>query len=99
MIYTVGNGSREYCRGDAMEKIKMIPNRVPPEVYQALESVVGPQWVSQDRAIIECYSKLSIDAEGFIKKHLKDPSSIPACVVLPGNTEEVQGVVRIAGGY
>jgi hypothetical protein len=82
-----------------MENRKMIPNKLPAEVYKALENIVGKQWISQDRAIVECYSKLSLDAEGFIKKHMKDPSSIPACVVLPGSTEEVQAIVRVANKY
>ena len=53
-----------------MEKKKMIPNKLPVETYKALENVVGSQWVSQDRADLECYSKLSLDAEGIIKKHI-----------------------------
>ena len=82
-----------------METKKMITNKLPVEVYKALENVVGSQWVSQDRADLECYSKLSLDAEGIIKKHMKDPSSIPACVVLPGSTEDVQAIVRVANKH
>ncbi|MCK5011086.1 MAG: FAD-binding oxidoreductase, partial [Deltaproteobacteria bacterium] len=82
-----------------MEKKKMVPNKLPFVVYKALENVVGKEWISQDRAILETYSKLSLDAEGFLKKHRRDPASIPACVVLPGSTEEVQSIVRIASRY
>lgn len=82
-----------------MEKKKMIPNKLPPEVYRALENIVGKEWISEDRAIVETYSKLSLDAEGFLKKHMRDPSNIPACVVLPGDTEEVQSIVRVANKY
>ena len=78
---------------------KMIPHKLPPEVYRALENVVGSEWISQDRAVLETYSKLSLDAEGFLKKHRKNPASIPACVVLPGSTDEVQSIVRIAHRY
>lgn len=77
----------------------MIPNNLPSEVFKALENIVGSEWISQDRVILETYSKLSLDAEGFLKKHRKDPSSIPACVVLPANTDEVQSIVRVANRY
>ena len=43
----------------------MIPNKLAPEVYRALENVVGKEWISQDRAIVETYSKFSLDADGF----------------------------------
>jgi len=82
-----------------MGKQKMIPNRLPAELYKALENIVGKEWISQDRAIIETYSKLSLDAEGFLKKHRKNPANIPACVVLPGSTDEVQSIVRVANRY
>lgn len=82
-----------------MEKKKIIPARLSPEVYQALESIVGQEWISQDRSVVETYSKMSLDAEGTLKKYLKDPSSIPACVVLPGSTEEVQSIIRVANQY
>ena len=52
-----------------MENPKMIPNKLPREVYRALGNIVGSEWISEDRAIIETYSKLSLDAEGFLKKH------------------------------
>ena len=60
-----------------MKKKKMIPNKLAPEVYRALENIVGKEWISQDRAIVETYSKFSLDADGFLKKHEKDPSNIP----------------------
>jgi len=49
-----------------MKNQKMIPHKLPPEVYGALENIVGREWISQDRAIVETYSKLSLDAEGFL---------------------------------
>jgi hypothetical protein len=82
-----------------MTNKKMIPHKLPPEVYRALENVVGEGWISQDRGIVETYSKLSLDAEGFLKKHRKNPSSIPACIILPGSTDEVQSIVRVAHRY
>lgn len=82
-----------------MEKKKCIPVRLPREVYRALEKVVGPEWISEDRAEVECYSKFSVDSTGTLKKHAKDPSNIPACIILPGSTEEVQAIVRVCNRY
>ena len=64
---------------------KVIPNRVSREVLQALEDVVGPEWVSEDRAVIETYSRFSVDAGGTLRKHQKDPTTLPACIVLPAD--------------
>jgi len=77
------------------QKKKCMPAQLAPDVYRALENIVGPDNISRDRAVLECYSKFSIDSAGTLKKHAKDPSNIPACVVLPGSTEEVQSVVRV----
>ncbi len=82
-----------------MEKKKCVPNRLPPEVYTALEDIVGSEWISEDRAVVECYSKFSVDSGGTLKKHAKDPSNIPACIILPGSTEEVQAIVRVCNRY
>jgi len=81
------------------ERQKVIPARIPREVYQALKNVVGPDYISEDRAVVETYSKFSVDCPGFLKKHARDPSNIPACVVLPETTEEVQAICRVASRY
>ncbi len=81
------------------DRQKVIPPRMPREVYRALEDIVGSDFITEDRAVIETYSRGSVDGPGFLKKHARDPSSIPACVVLPANTEEVQAVCRAASRY
>ncbi len=78
---------------------KVIPNKLPGEVFKALEAVVGKENITEDRAIVETYSKFGIDISGFLKKHAKDPSNIPACVVLPQTTEEIQKIVRVANRH
>lgn len=83
----------------ANTKKKVTAPKLPSAVIQALTNVVGEQWVSEDRAIMETYSRNSVDILGTIRKHLKDPISIPACIVLPQSTEEVQSIVRIANRY
>jgi len=82
-----------------MEKKKMIPNKLPPEVYKALQDIVGPGYISQDRAVVECYSNFCVDSTGALKKHAKDPSNIPACIILPESTEQVQSIVRVCNRY
>ncbi len=78
---------------------RSIPAKLTPEVYKALEDIVGTEYVSEDRAVVECYSKFSVDSSGALKKHAKDPSNIPACIVLPANTREVQAVVHVCNRF
>ena len=74
----------------AAKKPKVIQKKLPREVYNALEGVVGEKWIYEQRSVVETYSKLSIEAGSFIKKHDKDSFSLPACVVLPESTEDGQ---------
>jgi len=87
------------AKGAAMDKKKCVPAKLPPEAYKALEDIVGPERISEDRAITECYSKFSVDSGGTLKKHAKDPSNIPACIILPESTEEVQAIVRVCNRF
>jgi len=82
-----------------MTEKKCVPTKLPPEIYKALEDIVGPEFISEDRSVVECYSKFSVDATGTLKKHAKDPSNIPACIVLPENTQDVQAIVRVCNRY
>lgn len=82
-----------------MDKKKCVPGRLPPEIYKALEDIVGEEYISEDRAIVECYSKFSVDSGGTLKKHAKDPSNIPACIVLPESTEDVQAIMRVCNRF
>ncbi len=83
----------------AEKKKKVIANKLPREVIRALEDALGPDYVSEDRAVIETYSRFSVDSAGTLKKHEKDPTIIPACIVLPGSTEDVQSIIRIANRF
>ena len=83
----------------AKKKEKVIPNRLDPEVFEALKEVVGERWISQQRTVIETYSKFSIDGQSFLRKYAKDPQAIPACIILPSTTEEVQDIVKICNKY
>ena len=81
------------------ESKKVIPNRLPREVFSALVNILGPEWVSEDRAVIEAYSRFSVDSAGALRKHLRDYTMLPACIVLPQSTEDVQAIMRIANRF
>jgi len=78
---------------------KVIPNKVSREVLQALENTLGDEWVSEDRAVIETYSRFSVDSAGTSRQHSKDSTMLPACIVLPQSTEDVQAIMRIANRF
>jgi len=80
-------------------KKKVEPQLLPNGIYQTLEDIVGKENITQDRAILETYSKYSVDIVSYLKKHNKDASNIPACVVLPSTNEEIQAIVRVANKY
>jgi hypothetical protein len=62
--------------------------------YQALKSVVGSDYISRDPEICKAYSR------GGFGQDLYDVGRVDAeCVILPGNTEEVQAIVRLANRY
>ncbi|MFC2003893.1 FAD-binding oxidoreductase, partial [Chloroflexota bacterium] len=81
------------------EKTKVVPQRLSREAYHALESVVGKEWVTEDRAMIEGYVVNTDDAGASLRLLRRDPRMRAAAVVMPSSTEEVQGVVRVANRY
>jgi hypothetical protein len=78
---------------------KVIPQKLSREAYHALENVVGKEWVSEDRAVVEAYVISCIDTGASIRLLHKDRALRPAAIVLPVSTEEVQGIVKIANRY
>ena len=64
------------------------------EIYQALESIVGPEHISDDPAICEA------DTKGGAMEFIADRGAVrPACVILPGNTNGPQAADYGAGGW
>ncbi len=62
------------------------------EIYQTLESIVGPEWVSDDPAICE--------ADRFCNSVAIPVAPYrPACSIEPANSEEVQAIVKVANRY
>jgi len=81
------------------EKKRLEPKKLPREVIRALQNIVGPERVSEDRAVVEAYTIGCIDFGAALRKLVKDPSLLPACVVLPESTEEVQAIIKVANRY
>ncbi len=77
----------------------MEKSKLPEEFIQKLKEIVGSEWVSEDRAVVETYSFLTVDTGNALRKCLRDPSIIPACVVLPSTTEEVQAIVKLCNQH
>ena len=62
------------------------------EAYKALESIVGPDWVSDDPAVLEAdHVGGGVHGGGDIKR--------PACSIQPETAEEVQGIVKVCNKY
>lgn len=65
------------------------------DVYQALEDIVGPEYINQEPAIRDTYhqvwgNKIVFDTKWNIR---------PAAVLLPENTEQVQAIVKACNKY
>jgi glycolate oxidase len=65
------------------------------EEYSALEDVVGPEYITRDPAIRDTYNQVWMNKLIFDQKW----SNRPAVIVLPGNTQDVQGIVRVCNRY
>jgi glycolate oxidase len=65
------------------------------EQYNALEDVVGPEYISEEPAIRDAYCKVW----GNRIIYDDDYAVRPAAVVLPGSTEDVQRIVKVCNRY
>jgi glycolate oxidase len=65
------------------------------EAYEALRDVVGPEYITQAPAILDTYNQVWGNKLLFDEKW----SNRPAAVLLPGNTEEVQAIVRVCNRH
>jgi glycolate oxidase len=64
--------------------------KLTQEEYKALEDIVGPEYISADPVIMESYCQVWGNKLAFgDKRH-----NPPAAVLLPGNTAEVQAIVK-----
>ena len=67
--------------------------------YKALQDVVGKENVTDDPVMCQSYSRVQWTPDGVIQREQIGLAMRPACVVMPGSTEEVQAIFRIANRY
>ena len=61
-------------------------------IYEELVNILGPDYVSDDPAVMEAYNRESQTPTFMLKER-------PEFVVLPESTEDVQQIVRLANRY
>ncbi len=67
-------------------------------IYGILTDIVGGEFISDDPAICQAYSK-DASLSSVWRKHEKDASSVPGWVVLPADADQVQGILRVCDRY
>jgi hypothetical protein len=73
-------------------------NRMSDAVYREFEAVVGRRNISRDPAVLETYRAIPAQSSDHRGPH-EGKTPMPQAVILPGSTEEVQGVVRLCNRY
>jgi glycolate oxidase len=68
------------------------------DLYRALEDIVGPENVTEHPAIIDSYRLARLGESGGSGGH-SPGCEVFAAVVLPGDTSEVQAIVRLCNKY
>ena len=63
---------------------------LPKEIYQAFENIVGPDWISDDPAVLEADHQVSRGTAALKR---------PICSIQPETAEEVQGIVKLCNRY
>ena len=71
---------------------------LPRKVYKAIESVVGPENISEDQAVLVGYA-FHCGGGAIHPSSARWLDVSPEAVVLPGTTEEVQAVVKICRSH
>lgn len=67
--------------------------------YKALQDIVGKENVTNDPVVCQAYSRIQWTADGCVQRAQLGSKMRPDCVVMPGSTEEVQAVIRMANRY
>jgi glycolate oxidase len=69
--------------------------KLSKQEYQALEDIVGPEYITQEPVILDTYNQVWGNKFFFDEKH----SVRPAAVLLPATTEEIAAVVKVCNQY
>jgi glycolate oxidase len=65
------------------------------EIYKEFEDIVKPENISDDPALLDSYIYPMSQTSLHLGPYYRVYSPRGAAVILPGSTEEVQGVVRL----
>ena len=68
------------------------------EIYAAFEAVVGKRNISRDPAVCESYRCYAAQSSAHYGPY-DHKTPMPAAVILPGSTEEVQNIVKLCNKY
>jgi len=68
------------------------------EIYKALEAIVGERNISSDPGVCETYRCAAAQSSAHYGPY-DHRTPMPQAVVMPGSTEEVQGIIRICNKY
>lgn len=68
------------------------------EAYEALASIVGSRYISEDPVVLEAYcgGRMGHGKDLAVDREL---NRLPACVVMPRTSKEVQAAVKVANRY
>jgi glycolate oxidase len=72
---------------------------LPRDVYQALEHIVGANNISDDPAVLDSYRYSLAHTAIHLGPFYNTFTPRGAAVLLPGNTEEVQAIVKLCNKY
>lgn len=67
--------------------------------YRALQDVVGEENVTNDPVVCQSYSRVQWLPPGVMQRERCGLDMRPVCVVMPGSTEEVQRIIKLANRY
>ncbi len=67
--------------------------------YSALQDIVGDENITNDPVLCQAYSRVQWLPHGVMQRERCGLNMRPACVVMPGSTEEVQSIVKVANRY
>ncbi len=69
------------------------------EIYQSLEDIVGPENISEDPALLDCYRYPLSHTALHLGPYYRTYTPRGEAVLLPGSTDEVQAIVRLCNKY
>ncbi len=68
-------------------------------VFKAFRDVVGEENATDDPVLCQSYSRVQWTADGCVQRSQLGTKMRPACIVMPGSTEEVQAIVKLCNRY